>query len=87
MKGIARNRAVIWRAKGEYERALSDYSSAIRLDPENNSHYGDRAYAYFYKGDFSAAASDFAREAEIFGLPLSRLASSSGVMGAATGTR
>lgn len=49
-------------AKGEYDRAIADYGQAIRLNPkEAISAYYNRGDAYFYEGDFTAAAADLLR--------------------------
>ena len=67
------NRAVIWRAKGNLNRAITDATEAIRLTkakatanamtPPDNvliSAYAQRALAYEAKGDFERAKLDYA---------------------------
>ncbi len=71
------NRAVIWRAKGDLDRAIADTSEAIRLArpkaPANVttppgsvliSAYTQRALAYEAKGDFDRAKQDYAAALE-----------------------
>jgi tetratricopeptide (TPR) repeat protein len=40
------NRGVEWRIKGDYERAISDYDDAIRLDPKYADAWYNRCIAY-----------------------------------------
>lgn len=42
---VARNRAIIWKKLKNYEKALADYTLAIRLDP--NSYFNDYLSRYF----------------------------------------
>lgn len=71
------NRAVIWRAKGDLDRAIADTSEAIRLArvtaPANImpppggvliSAYTQRALAYEAKGNFDRAKQDYAAALE-----------------------
>jgi tetratricopeptide (TPR) repeat protein len=58
-------RASAWRFKADYDRSLMDYDAAIKLAPNGASHYRDRGYANFDKGDFAAAAADMLRANEI----------------------
>ena len=37
-------------AKGEYDKAIADYTEAIRLDPKSPKAYYNRAAAYDRKG-------------------------------------
>jgi lipoprotein NlpI len=46
-------------AKGDFDRALTDFNEAIRLDPQNASFYINRGNAYETKGDLDRAISDF----------------------------
>ena len=38
--------------------SIADYTDAIRLDPRHADTYRKRGHAYFYRGDFTAAAAD-----------------------------
>src|SRR5262249_23570043 len=40
------NRGNLYLDKGEYDRALADFSEAIRLDPKNTDFFYSRAIAY-----------------------------------------
>ena len=42
----------------EYERAIADFSEAIRLEASNSTAYFDRAVVYLRKGDFGQAIKD-----------------------------
>ncbi len=50
-----------WRQKGDLDLAITDFSEAIRVEPKEFAGYSNRGYAYFYKGDFAAAAADLLR--------------------------
>ena len=51
--------ALAYRVKGENDRAIADYTEAIRLDPKNANAYSNRGYAYSDKGDTDRAIADF----------------------------
>jgi len=51
-----RERGHNWVAKGEWERAISDYSLALSFEPSAPNYY-NRANARYYKGEFMSAAS------------------------------
>jgi lipoprotein NlpI len=61
------NRAITYNSRGfayytdkeDYDRAIADYSEAIRLDPKYESAYVNRAEAYAAKGDNNRANGDF----------------------------
>ncbi len=40
---------------GDYQGAIDDYSKAIELNPDESSHYLDRADRRFYLGDHKGA--------------------------------
>jgi len=62
VKNIYYDRAWVWYNKGNYNKAIEDFSKAILIDPKfDASHYG-RAYIWFKKGDFQRALID-AKEA------------------------
>ncbi len=48
-----------WRAKGDNDRAIADYSEAIRLDPKHQWAYTDRGIAWRAKGDNDRAIADY----------------------------
>ena len=53
--GVARAR------KGEFDRAIADFSEAIRLDPSYAEALSNRALAYEKKGELGKAEEDRAR--------------------------
>ena len=54
-----RERASVWREKGEIENAIKDYTEAIRLDPKEATSFGRRGIALRRKGDVDAAIKDY----------------------------
>jgi len=57
--GALINRALAYRAKGELDRAIADYSEAIRIDPRYADAYYNRAIAFKAKGDLDRAIADY----------------------------
>src|ERR1700740_1708386 len=53
------NRAVAYRRKGQYDRALQDYEQAIRLNPNNANAYNNRGIIYRIKGEYGRAIADY----------------------------
>jgi tetratricopeptide (TPR) repeat protein len=53
------NRGNAWRATGDNDRAIADYSEAIRLDPKYASAYNNRGTACRAKGDNDRAIADY----------------------------
>ena len=49
----------------EYDRAIADYTTAIRLKPHYAEAYNDRGFAYYLKGDSERAIADFTRAIEL----------------------
>jgi len=45
--------------KGEHDKAIADYSEAIRLNPNFTAAYLDRGMAWFRKGEYDKAITDF----------------------------
>ena len=45
--------------KHEYDKAIADFSEAIRLDPKSATAYDRRAGAYEAKGNYDQAIADF----------------------------
>jgi tetratricopeptide (TPR) repeat protein len=43
----------------EYDKAIADYTVAIRLAPKKREAYWGRGQAYFYKDDFDSAIADY----------------------------
>ena len=44
------NRGAAYEDKKDYERAISDYSKAIEIDPQDADYYNGRAWAYYKAG-------------------------------------
>jgi tetratricopeptide (TPR) repeat protein len=53
------NRGVKWVAKGDIDRAIADFSEAIRLEPKLGVAYRNRGGAWSAKGDYDRAIADF----------------------------
>jgi tetratricopeptide (TPR) repeat protein len=53
------NRGDDYFEKGDYNRAIADYSQAIKLDSKYAYAYYSRGYAYFEKGDRNHAIEDY----------------------------
>lgn len=49
----------------QYDRAIADYSTAIKLKPDYAEAYNDRAFAYYLKRDFDRAITDYTRAIEL----------------------
>jgi tetratricopeptide (TPR) repeat protein len=52
------NRGSEYSDKGDYDRAISDYNEAIRINPKYVKAYNSRGQAYRHKGDNDRAISD-----------------------------
>jgi lipoprotein NlpI len=63
------NRGYEWRAKGNLDRAIADYSEAISLDPRHGSAYHHRAAVLVEKGDFDRAIADLTTAIRIEATP------------------
>jgi len=44
---------------GDYDKAIADYTQAIRINPNNYVTYDDRGTAYYYKKDYDKAIADY----------------------------
>jgi tetratricopeptide (TPR) repeat protein len=53
------NRGSWLQSKHQYQRAITDFSSAIAIDPKSSAPYGLRGIAYESIGDFSGAIADY----------------------------
>jgi tetratricopeptide (TPR) repeat protein len=51
--------------KGQYDRAIENFSKAVEIDSNNASVYSNRGDAYYYKGQYDHAISDCSRAIEI----------------------
>src|SRR5919204_85830 len=52
-------RGLVWRKKGNLDRALADFNNAIRVDPKYHFAYSNRGLIWQEKGDFDRAIADF----------------------------
>ncbi|MDX1685379.1 MAG: tetratricopeptide repeat protein [Saprospiraceae bacterium] len=59
------NRANYYRDEGLIDKALADYSSSIRLKPNNPKPYNSRAKLYFAKNEDEKALQDYIRAIEL----------------------
>ena len=53
------NRGVEYKSKHELDRAIADFSDAIKLNPKNLLAYSNRGNSLVDKGDYDAAIADF----------------------------
>jgi tetratricopeptide (TPR) repeat protein len=49
----------------EYDKAIADYTQAIRIDPKFATAYSNRASAYGMKGDYDKAIADYTKAIEL----------------------
>ena len=59
------NRGRAYYAKGDYGRAISDYSEAIRRKPDNAVAWRNRGIAYKELGDDAKSKADFLKAEEL----------------------
>ncbi len=59
------NRGIAYAATGKADEELADYSKAIELDPKLVNAWQNRGVAHYDRGDFAAAAGDFAHVAGV----------------------
>ncbi len=53
------NRGAAWISLGETDKALADFSEALRIDPGMRMAYENRALAHIRTGDYAGAIADF----------------------------
>jgi len=53
------SRAILWKRKGEYDRAIADSTAAIDLDRNYHLAYHNRGNSYLEKEDFDRAIADY----------------------------
>jgi hypothetical protein len=52
-------RGFTWMDKGEYDKAIADFTEATKLDPKHANAYANRGYCHEQKRDFDKAISDY----------------------------
>lgn len=65
LEKYAYNRGVTNAKKGEYDKAVADFTEAIRLDPKTPDAYFARGVAYSNKREHAKAEADFAKVKEL----------------------
>ena len=53
------NRGIAYASRGDQQRALADFSEAIRLAPDNPFPYYNRGNAYYDRKEYARALADF----------------------------
>ncbi|MGV8125343.1 MAG: tetratricopeptide repeat protein [Candidatus Xenobiia bacterium LiM19] len=53
------NRGLAKFRKCDYDKAISDYNEALKLNPESYQVYYDRGFAQYGNGDYDKATADF----------------------------
>ncbi|MDR1220218.1 MAG: tetratricopeptide repeat protein [Treponema sp.] len=51
--------------KKDFDRAIADYTEAIRLDPNYATAYYNRGLASYYKGDYARAHADWEKALQL----------------------
>lgn len=59
------SRGVSWYEKGEYDKAISDFTKAIELNPRYSDAYINRGVVYGKKGQFDHGIADCSRAIEL----------------------
>jgi tetratricopeptide (TPR) repeat protein len=62
---IYNQRGLIYRALGAYDTALTEFSRALELDPENPRFYNDRGDTFALIEEYNASRADYARAMEL----------------------
>ena len=58
MKPHATARAEYWHRRGDFQRAIADWTEAIEADPSCSASYRNRGLLYYFQGDYNRAVSD-----------------------------
>jgi tetratricopeptide (TPR) repeat protein len=55
------NRGKAYKKNGQYDKAISDFTKAIEINPRHAGAYYTRGVVYYYKKDYEKALDDFIR--------------------------
>ena len=53
------NRGTAYSTMHEYDKAIADFTEAIKLDPKNHYSYNNRGVAYYDNKNYSQAYQDY----------------------------
>ena len=59
LAAVFNNRGAVYYGKKDYDRAIADFSNAIRLDPNFADAFNNRGLAYYDKNDYDHAIADY----------------------------
>ena len=59
------NRGIAYAGKGQYDKAVADYTSAIQMNPRNSIAFNNRGNAYWHQGDQAASLADHKKAIEL----------------------
>jgi tetratricopeptide (TPR) repeat protein len=59
------NRGLAYKSKGQWDRAIADFSEAIRLKPDFATAFNSRGNSYYGKGHFDRAIEDYDKAIEL----------------------
>jgi tetratricopeptide (TPR) repeat protein len=61
---VFRNRGPAYSLKGDLDRAIENFSEAVKLDPRHPANYATRGFAYLRKHQYERAIEDFDRASD-----------------------
>lgn len=59
------NRGIAWRVKGQYDKAIADYSQALDYNPRDFNSCYNRGIAWHYKRQYNNAIADYTRAIQL----------------------
>jgi tetratricopeptide (TPR) repeat protein len=65
LKRVYKGRGYGWDYKGDYDKAIADFSKAIEIDPKDATTYYSRGCVWGQKGDYDKAIADYTKAIEI----------------------